>query len=126
MMQSNFKGNAVFLVYVVVTLLTAAANLYAASNDFGRVAFVFVNMDKLGIPRAWLFTPGVLKTAGAIGLLIGLAIPAIGISAGAGLILFFLSAIAFTLRAHWYSHLPFPAPWLLLAFAALMLRVASR
>jgi hypothetical protein len=109
-------------VYVVVTLLAAAANVYAASNDFRRVGWVLDNMDKLGIPRSWLFTLGALKTAGAVGLLVGLAIPGVGIVAAACLFLFFLGAIASTLRVHWYSHLPFPATWLLLAVGALVLR----
>ena len=112
-----------FTVYVVVTLLAAAANFYAASNDFRRVPWVLANMDKLGIPRSWLFTLGALKTAGAVGLLVGLVIPGAGIVAVSGLVLFFFSAIASTLRMHWYSHLPFPAIWLLLAVGALMLRV---
>ena len=39
---------------------------------------------------------------------------------------FFVGAIAFTLRVHWYSHLPFPLIWLVLAIAALVLRVICR
>lgn len=112
-----------FTAYVMVTILTAAANFYAASNDFRRVPWVLANMDKLGIPRSWLFTLGALKTAGAVGLLAGLLIPGAGTVAAAGLVLFFFGAIASTLRVHWYSHLPFPALWLLLAFGALILRV---
>lgn len=111
-----------FTVYVGVTLLAAAANVYAASNDFRRVGWVLDNMDKLGIPRSWLFTLGALKTAGAVGLLVGLAIPGVEIVAAACLFLFFLGAIASTLRVHWYSHLPFPATWLLLAVGTLVLR----
>jgi hypothetical protein len=113
----------VFTAYVVVTFLAAAANAYAASNDFRRVSWVLANMDKLSIPRSWLFTLGALKTSGAVGLLVGVAIPGVGIVAAAGLVLFFLGAIASTLRVRWYSHLPFPATWLLLAVGALVLRV---
>lgn len=113
-----------FIVYVVGTLLAAAANLYAASNDFRRVAWVVANMERLGISRSRLWMLGVLKTAGAIGLLVGFALPAVGIAAAAGLVVFFLGAIVFILRAHWYSHLPFPVVWLVLAIAALALRAA--
>ena len=115
-----------FIAYIVVTLLTAAANLYAASNDFRRVAWVEANMDTLKIPRSRLSQLGIFKTAGAIGLLFGIAVPVVGIAAAWGLIAFFVGAIAFTLRVHWYSHLPFPLIWLVLAIAALVLRVICR
>jgi hypothetical protein len=114
----------VFIVYVVGTLLAAAANLYAAGNDFRRVAWIVANMERLGISRSRLWMLGALKTAGAIGLLVGFALPSVGIAAAAGLIVFFLGAIVFTLRARWYSHLPFPVLWLVLAIAALALRAA--
>jgi hypothetical protein len=104
-------------------IMAVAANFYAASNDFSRVGWVLTNMDKLGIPRTWLFMLGALKTAGAVGLLFGLAIPGLGIAAAGGLVLFFLGAIAFTLRARWCSHLPFPTAWLLLSVGTLLLRL---
>ncbi|MGA7155847.1 MAG: DoxX family protein [Acidobacteriaceae bacterium] len=115
-----------FTLYVVVTLLAAAANFYAASNDFRRVGWLLTNMDRLGVPRTWLFTLGTLKTIGAAGLLVGIWRPDVGIVAAAGLVLFFLGAIISTLRVRWYSHLPFPAIWLLLAIGALMLRLSFR
>lgn len=115
-----------FTAYVVVTFLAAAANLYAASNDFRRVPFVLENMDRLGLSRSWLFTLGILKTTGALGLLIGLVLPAVGSAAAAGLIVFFLGAIICTLRVRWYSHLAFPTIWLLLGVGALTLRIYVR
>src|SRR6185503_3028308 len=81
----------------------------AASNDFRRVDWIFDSMRQLQLPDSQLFVLGALKAAGALSLLIGFALPWIGIAAAAGLIVFFLSAIAFTLRVRWYSHLPFPA-----------------
>lgn len=114
-----------FTAYVFVTLLASAANLYAASNDFRRVPFVLENMDRIGLARSKLFTLGILKSAGAIGLLVGLLIPAVGILAAAGLVLFFVGAIVCTLRVRWYSHLPFPATWLVLVLGSLALRLNS-
>lgn len=111
------------IFYLVVTLLAAAANFYAASNDFRRVGWVLANMDRLGIPRNRLLALGVLKSAGAAGLLLGFAFPVLGIAAAAGLVLFFLAALAFTLRVRWYAHLPIPALWLLLAAGSLFLRL---
>jgi hypothetical protein len=115
-----------FIAYVTVTLLTAAANFYAATNDLRRVAWAEANMDTLGIPRSRLVQLGLLKTAGAVGILIGIAVPVVGIVAALGLIVFFVGAVAFTLRVHWYSHLPFPLIWLILATATLVLRMIER
>jgi hypothetical protein len=115
-----------FTAYVIVTVLAAGANLYAATNDFTRATWVLANMTTLGVPQAWLFTLGALKAAGALGLLVGIGIPLIGVAAAVGLVLFFVGAIVTALRAHWYAHLPYPAAWLLLAVGALVLRLAAR
>jgi DoxX-like family len=114
-----------FTAYVIVTVLAAGANIYAATNDFTRVKWVLVNMTKLGVPHSWLFSLGVLKAAGALGLLVGIGVPQIGVAASVGLILFFVGAIVTAMRAHWYAHVPYPAAWLLLAVGSLVLRLAS-
>ena len=77
----------------------------------GRLAFLVVSV-------------GVLKAAGALGLLVGIGIPVIGVAAAIVLILFFVGAIAVVTRAEWYSQLPWPSTYLLLAVASLALRLA--
>jgi DoxX-like family len=111
--------------YLIVIGLTAAITLQAAIVDFRRSEWVVSNMDKYGVPRSWLSTLGALKAAGAAGLLIGIGVPLLGVAAAAGLILFFVGAIVTVSRAHWYSHLRYPAPFLVLATGSLALRVAS-
>jgi DoxX-like family len=71
-----------------------------------RLKWVLANMNRLNTPGFYLSTLGALKTAGALGLLAGFALPSVGVAAGIGLVLFFVSAIVFTLGAHWYSHPP--------------------
>jgi DoxX-like family len=112
-----------FAAYIIVTILAAAANLYAASNDFRRVEWVFDAMIRLGVPHSQLSVLGVLKVAGAVGLLVGIGVPAIGVAAAVGLALFFVGAVVTAVRARWYAHLPFPAVWLLLAVGSLVLRL---
>jgi hypothetical protein len=46
---------------------------------------------------------GILKAAGAIGLLVGIGVPLIGTAAAVGLVLFFIGAIITHLRARDYS-----------------------
>ncbi len=114
-----------FSAYLIVTVLTAAANIYAAISDFRPPAWMLSNMKRLGVHGRWLTTLGVLKALGALGLLAGIGIPLIGVAAAAGLVLFFVGAIVTALRARWYAHLPFPFVWLLLAVGSLVLRLRS-
>jgi hypothetical protein len=113
------------LVYIVVTVLAAVATGYAASNDFTRPGWLMENMKRLEVPGTWLNRLGVLKAAGALGLLGGLEIPTLGVVSALCLVLFFLGAVAVTLRARFYAHLPYPLMWLALITAALILRVKT-
>ena len=108
-----------FTAYIIVIVLTAAANTYAAIVDFRRPQWVLDNMTNWGGSHSWLFTLGALKAAGALGLLVGIGVPSIGIAAAIGLVLFFVGAIAVVVRAGWYSHLPWPVTCLLLAIGSL-------
>jgi hypothetical protein len=114
-----------FMAYVVVTILAAAANMYAAANDFVRPAWLVANMTRLQVPQSWIFSLGALKAAGALGLLAGIVLPLIGIAAGVGLVVFFAGAIVTAVRAQWYSHISYPAAFLVLAGASLVLRLGS-
>lgn len=108
-----------FLAYTVVTLLAVAANAFSATFDFVRHERVLVNMDRTGVPRAWIRPLGAAKAAGAAGLLLGFAVPWIGTAAAAGLTLFFVGAIG----AHVRGRNPDLAPvtfFLALAVAALV------
>jgi len=113
-----------FTAYVVVTLLAGAANIFSATLDFIRFKQVLINMAKANVPESWITTLGLLKAAGAVGLVIGIVVPLIGVAAAVGLVLFFICAIITHLRAHDYSF-GLAIVFLLLAIAALVLRLAS-
>jgi DoxX-like protein len=113
-----------FVAFVVVTVLTAAANIYAATVDFMRVEWALANMTKLGVPQSWLFSLGALKAAGALGLLIGIGVPLLGVAASVGLVLFFIGALITHFRARYWDIAP-PVAFLLLAVGSLVLRLAS-
>jgi hypothetical protein len=116
-----------FAAYVIVTILAAAANIYAASNDFTRPAWLLTNMSKLGVPESSLPILGILKAAGALGLLIGIAMPMIGIAAAVGLTFFYIGAVITHLRARDYSlGNGVPVIFLLVVLAALVLGVDGR
>jgi len=113
-----------FTAYVTVTILAAAANIFSATLDFIRYEPILINMARVGVPQSWITILGILKAAGAIGLLIGIWMPLIGTAAAVGLVLFFIGAIITHLRAHDYSF-GLAVAFLLLAVAALALRLAS-
>src|SRR6267142_2814731 len=106
--------------YLIVTLLTAAANMFSATCDFVRYKQVSIAMAKAGVPQSWMTTLGILKAAGAVGLLVGIGVPLIGTAAAVGLILFFVGAIITHLRARDYSF-GLPIAFLLLAVATFAL-----
>ena len=81
-------------------------------------------MAKASVPESWITALGTLKAAGALGLLVGIGVPVIGTAAAVGLILFFVGAIITHLRAHDHSF-GLAIVFLLLAMAALVLRLAS-
>jgi hypothetical protein len=114
-----------FTAYVVVTVLAIVANIFAATVDFARAQWVLDNMTKIGVPHPWLFSLGVLKAAGALGLLVGIGVPLLGVAASVGLVLYFLGAVFTVVRAPDYSQVPYPTTFLVLATATLVLRLAS-
>jgi hypothetical protein len=114
-----------FVSYIVLAVLAAAANTWAASTDLLRTSTAVSNATRVGVPTSWLFTLGALKAAGAVGLLVGIAVPVIGVAAAIGLTLFFVCAVFAHLRVGWYSTIPFPATFLALAVGTLVSRLAS-
>jgi len=77
-----------YIAYLIVTALAAAANFFSAGCDFVRYKQVSIAMARAGVPDSWMTTLGILKAAGGIGLLIGIGIPPIGMAAAIGLTLF--------------------------------------
>ena len=115
-----------YTAYIAVTGLAIVANAFVATADFLRAGFVLGNSAAVGVPESWLTGLGLVKAAGAAGLLLGLSgVPLIGTAAAAGLVLFFVGAVATHLRAGDHSlSLGFPLAFLVLASAALVLSLA--
>ncbi|MEV2224449.1 DoxX family protein [Nocardia vinacea] len=67
-----------FVAYVVVTILAAAAAFGATGFDIVKADQVRETMRGYGLPQ-WTLNPlAILKALGGLGLLIGLAIPPLG------------------------------------------------
>ncbi|MGV9357001.1 DoxX family protein [Streptomyces misionensis] len=113
---------------LLVPLLTAVVNVAIAAADLAGARFVLANSAEVGVPRSWLPWLAALKLAGAAGLLLGLFTPAprpLGAAAACGLVLLYLGAIAFHLRARVLHNLAFPGFYLAAAVASLALAVAG-
>lgn len=109
---------------VVITVLTAAGIAGIAVADLIPAGFVLANSAEVGVPRSWLPALGAVKLAGALGLVVGmLGLPALGIAAGAGLVLFFVGAVVTHLRAGVLYNIAFPGAYLCLSVASLAVLV---
>jgi hypothetical protein len=114
--------------YLVVAILAIAANAFSGLAAIVHFRPIIPAMARTGVPESWLTFPiGTLKTAGAAGLLVGLAgVPLIGTAAAIGLVLFFVCAIYTHVRASDYSsQFGLAIGFLSLAVAALVLGLTS-
>jgi uncharacterized membrane protein len=89
-----------------------------------RQPAVVESLGKAEVPDHWYPGLAALKMAGAVGLIVGLWVPAIGIAAAAGLVLYFIGAAVFHVRAGDRNIAP-PAILAVVSLAALVLRAAS-
>ncbi|MFD4180867.1 DoxX family protein [Rhodococcus sp. NPDC058514] len=113
-----------FAAYAVVAVVLALALAGSAYLAFTRDERLVGTLAKLGVPDSWLTRLALAKFAGAVGLVVGLAIPTIGIAAALGVVLYFVGAVVMHLRARDFAIVP-PVVLCLAGVAALVLRVAS-
>jgi hypothetical protein len=95
----------VFAAYLIVTLVAVAANAFSGIAALVRFKPILPGMARAGVPVSWLRFPiGTLKTAGAVGLLLGVVgVPLVGAAAAIGLVLFFVCALYTHVRAADYG-----------------------
>lgn len=82
-------------------------------------------MAKVGVPEHRLWPLAFLEIAGALGLLVGLAWWPLGVAAAIGVILYFLGALGFHVRAR-DTGFALALVFLLMAVATLVLRFTTR
>ncbi|MDA0564338.1 DoxX family protein [Streptomonospora sp. S1-112] len=112
------------VAYIAVTLAAAAFVAFSAVSVFIRAPWVVGPIAEYGVPLTWLPWLGAAKAAGAVGLVVGLAVPVVGLLAGVGLVLYFTGAVITVLRARSYSHVPFPLVYAAPVVASLALAAA--
>lgn len=114
-----------FTAYVILATLVAIALFALASGAFTQNARIVHELAAVGVPSTMYPLLGTAELAGALGLLAGVAVPAFGVAACLGLIVYFCGAIVAHLRVHDAGGLAGPLVFLTLAVVLLALRVAS-
>jgi hypothetical protein len=108
---------------VAVSILLAAVLAFSAIRKLSHRPEVVQAYVRAGVPEDKLDYLAVTLLAGAAGLLVGLVWAPLGIAAALALVVYFLVAMAFHIRAGDAEHLPTPLVMALLAAAALALRL---
>ncbi|MGW4652662.1 DoxX family protein [Kitasatospora sp. NPDC004289] len=113
------------VAHVVLSVVTALWIGFSGVSLARRAEFVTQPLVEYGVPRSWWTPLALAKLAGAAGLLVGLAVPALGIAAAVGLVLYFLGAVITNLRARSYKTVVFPILYLAPAAVTLGLGLAA-
>ena len=114
------------IAYLVITLVYA---LLAAFSGVGKIRRdprqVKVVHETVGVPLKYFPLLAVGEFAGAVGIVVGIWWPLIGIAAGIGLVLYFVGAIVSHLRVGDVKGIGGAAFMLVLAAGTLALRVLT-
>lgn len=109
---------------VLATLLGLAAG-GSALQKLRRDPMVMASMRAVGVPESRVSLLAVLEILGAIGLIVGIWIPWVGVAATAGLALYFLGAVIAHVRVRSAAKEALPAVVILLiALVTLALQLA--
>ncbi|MDQ1425004.1 MAG: hypothetical protein QOD72_2502 [Acidimicrobiaceae bacterium] len=114
-----------FIAYAVIAVALSIALVASGAAKLTKQSRVVESIvGRVGVPVSWFPALASAEIAGAVGLTIGLWVPALGIAAAIGVVLYFIGAVAAHLRA---KDRDFAVPVVagLLAAAAIVLRLLS-
>ena len=114
-----------FVANLTVSLLLAALLAASAYRKLTRDPAILESVRRVNFPEAKLPWLAGLLLAGAAGLVLGLVWRPIGVAAAAGVLAYFLTTLAFHVRAKDLAHAPSPLVFAALAGAAFGLQLAS-
>lgn len=115
-----------FAVAAGVSALLASALVYSAVRKLSHRPDVVRTYVRAGVPEDKLDYLAAVLLVAAAGLLLGLAWAPIGIAAAGGLVVYFLVACGFHVRARDLANLPTPLVIEVTAITALVLRLAAQ
>jgi hypothetical protein len=89
------------IAYIVVAVVAAFMLIMSVRQKLVRdPRAVEIIGEVVGVPLRYFPVLASLEMAGAVGLLIGIAVPALGVAAGIGLVGYFVGAVASHVRVH--------------------------
>ncbi|MCD2442847.1 DoxX family protein [Agromyces sp. SYSU K20354] len=115
-----------FVAYVIVSSLLAAALAYTAARKLTHAPDVVADYARAGVPERWLTPLALLLLAAAAGLIIAIAWAPLGLITSGALAAYFAVAIGFHLRNGDARHAGTPVVLALLSIAAGTLNLVSR
>lgn len=114
-----------FVATVIVPVLLAALLTFAAIRKLSHDEQVVEEYAMAGVPEDKLNLLATTLLGASVGLIAGLLWAPVGVVAAGGLVVYFIVACGFHIRAHDTENLPTPVVMALLAAAALILRLAT-
>jgi len=109
---------------IAVSLLLAALLLATAIRKLTHAPAVVETYRRVGVPERRLNLLALVLAAGAAGLVVGLWWRPLGVAAAAGLVAYFVLAVAAHVRHHDLKPLPTPLVFLALSVAGLALSLS--
>lgn len=106
---------------VVFALVGALMVGFSAFSAFTKAKWVVEPLAQYGVLQAWWPWLATAKAAGAVGLVVGVFVPAIGVAAAIGIAVYFAGAVITVLRAKAFAHVAFPVIYAAPAVVALAL-----
>ncbi|MGX6601903.1 DoxX family protein [Micromonosporaceae bacterium Da 78-11] len=114
-----------FIAYVVIAIVLGLGLAASGSAKIRKDERVTTSLTSVGVPLPWFVPLALLEIAGTVGLLVGIWWRPLGIAAAIGVILYFLGALFFHVRAKDFKGMPMPAVLLVLAVLALVFGLAT-
>ncbi|AYY12808.1 DoxX family protein [Actinobacteria bacterium YIM 96077] len=114
-----------FIAYISLTVLLSFALVFSGRSMLVKEPDITETLTRLGVPHSWFPILAILKIAGALGLLAGIAYRPLGIAAGVGLVLFFVGAVVSHLRVNDVKGTPVPTVLVLASMTPVVLGLAT-
>ena len=112
--------------FVVVTVLSALMTAFSALMKIRHdPKVVKIIHETVGVPMNFFPHLAACEIAGALGLIIGIWFPPLGVTAGSGLVIYFIGAIVSHLRVGDFKGIGAAAFMLGLSVASVALRIAT-
>jgi hypothetical protein len=114
------------VAWVIVSGVLAAMVGVSALRKLTHRDVVVETYARAGVPESWLNRLAAVLLVASAALIIGTWWAPLGVAASAGLLAYFLLAVGFHVRAKDVAHVMTPLVLVVLAAAALILRIATR